>query len=65
MGEVYKKAKQVIVWLGEGNADSARALKYLSEFGSIDKVGKRRHEALLEKRIKQWLKGIYTITRSA
>ncbi|KAI0422749.1 HET-domain-containing protein [Xylaria grammica] len=33
MGDIYKKADQVVAWLGPGDYDSQRAMEYLHELG--------------------------------
>jgi hypothetical protein len=35
MGEIYKVAQQVVVWLGEGDATSAKAMQSLADVGNI------------------------------
>jgi hypothetical protein len=39
MGEVYQRAKNVIVWLGEVDAKSRAALKWLGEIGNLAQWG--------------------------
>jgi hypothetical protein len=42
MGEIYKRAKKVVVWLGEGNAATDRAMRTL-----VDIVGKSPEDLML------------------
>jgi hypothetical protein len=34
MREIYSRARQVLIWLGHGTADSSLALEYLSQFAT-------------------------------
>ncbi|OTB13131.1 hypothetical protein K445DRAFT_320317 [Daldinia sp. EC12] len=38
MGEIYLKAKRVLVWLGPGDASTALLFRYLPIFNSLDRV---------------------------
>jgi len=58
MGDIYKSAIQVIVWLGIGNSDSDLAFKFLSEFKNImGKKGMERDHMVLS--TMGHLKGMY------
>jgi hypothetical protein len=48
MGEIYKAAAQVIIWLGEGNSETASAFEALGSMGRarLAMYHSRQEEAL-------------------
>jgi hypothetical protein len=43
MGEIYKRAKQVIAWLGEGDSSTEQAIRRLSDIGKIGTDKDKEH----------------------
>jgi hypothetical protein len=60
MGEIYRGANMVLIWLGEDDAKgkSKKAMEIIAEFGNYEKsrdVGYQRH---LAERVKDLMKGM-------
>lgn len=59
MAEIYSKARNVIVWLGQGDGDTWRAMRVLSRLGRLarvlSRVAAREYEVQAEQRLSRLL----------
>lgn len=51
MGDIYRQARRVIVWLGEGSPDIGRIFAHLSLFGKLEKIASYAVKKVLQRQL--------------